>query len=509
MNNNFRQSVLGRPSPVGRPSLAGRQSLLGRPGSSIPRPTTTNATVHNHTGNTTIISSTSSGARLGSSILHSSRPSVNENVPFPIPLLKPQAIISCLADLSVSWTEEDVARPTPQKVLLACETFLEVAMGRQRDDCTLEDIQNTGVTIYPEFLLDSVRFHVFMHQLSNLMYEIGVTDFTSRDVTKPEAGRVCRILSAVINFAKFKEDRQGWFYQELRASEEIMETIDKHERDNEDLKIELETLRQKRLAEEPKIDEIKVANKSLASDLEIYKKKEMEVTRIKDEVSKERATLNEHYKELTGIMDKANKELAALQAQRVDVPETLEQDLISLPLTIQTTQAKVDQCQKQLQNRYAEVRDMESIPRDLSKLCNMLEDTQKLLEMSHRDRMKVDSTKAQIETETLTLESVQMNLDNTERQTKNLDDKSALYVEGQRQRRLDQDKELGVLETKRYECETALHESRKLLEEKRRRQTEIIQREEQWAKETTEAMDLLKHQFECYMAEILPALRLT
>jgi hypothetical protein len=75
------------------------------------------------------------------------------------------------------------------------------------------------------------------------MYEIGVTDFTSRDVTKPEAGRVCRILSAVINFAKFKEDRQGWFYQELRASDEIMETIDKHERDNEDLKIELEALR--------------------------------------------------------------------------------------------------------------------------------------------------------------------------------------------------------------------------------------------------------------------------
>jgi hypothetical protein len=76
-----------------------------------------------------------------------------------------------------------------------------------------------------------------------LLFEIGVTDFTSRDVTNPGAERVRRLLSAVINFAKFKEDRQEWFFQELRASDEIMEVIDKRERDNGELKIEIEALR--------------------------------------------------------------------------------------------------------------------------------------------------------------------------------------------------------------------------------------------------------------------------
>lgn len=75
------------------------------------------------------------------------------------------------------------------------------------------------------------------------MFEIGVTDFTSRDVTHPGADRVRRLLSAVINFAKFKEDRQEWFFQELRTSDDIAEIIDKRERDGEELKIEIEALR--------------------------------------------------------------------------------------------------------------------------------------------------------------------------------------------------------------------------------------------------------------------------
>lgn len=141
MNNNFRQSVLGRQSPAGRQSLTGRQSVLGRTGSGIPRPTSAAGSTLPSTGSTS--SNASSGVKLGSSLIHSSsRSSANEVFHFPI--LKPQAIISCLADLSVSWTEDDLTRPSPQKVLLVYETFLEVAMGRQRDDCSLEDLQNMG-----------------------------------------------------------------------------------------------------------------------------------------------------------------------------------------------------------------------------------------------------------------------------------------------------------------------------------------------------------------------------
>lgn len=39
------------------------------------------------------------------------------------------------------------------------------------------------------------------------MIVVGVDDFSLRDLIKPEPAHVRRILSAVINFAKFREER--------------------------------------------------------------------------------------------------------------------------------------------------------------------------------------------------------------------------------------------------------------------------------------------------------------
>ena len=128
--NNFRQSLMGRPSLAGRQSFAGRQSLMGRPGSSIPRPT----------------SSTNSNPKLSASDLHLPR-SAKEVYHFP--LLKLEAIVSCLKDVEVSSTEDELARPTPQKMLLVYETFLDIVTGKLRDDCTIDDIQSMDITAYP------------------------------------------------------------------------------------------------------------------------------------------------------------------------------------------------------------------------------------------------------------------------------------------------------------------------------------------------------------------------
>jgi len=41
------------------------------------------------------------------------------------------------------------------------------------------------------------------------MEQVGVDDFSLRDIVKPETAHVRRILSAVINFAKFREERMS------------------------------------------------------------------------------------------------------------------------------------------------------------------------------------------------------------------------------------------------------------------------------------------------------------
>ena len=45
------------------------------------------------------------------------------------------------------------------------------------------------------------------------MLKVGVFDFCLRDLTNPDAVRLRRILSGVINFAKFREERLLFFDQ--------------------------------------------------------------------------------------------------------------------------------------------------------------------------------------------------------------------------------------------------------------------------------------------------------
>ncbi|KAF8934003.1 kinetochore-associated Ndc80 complex subunit nuf2 [Dissophora ornata] len=461
---------------------------MGRSGSSIPRPT----------------GSTNSNSKLNASDLHLPR-SAKEVYHFP--LLKLEAIVSCLKDVEVSSTEDELARPTPQKMLLVYETFLDIVTGKLRDDCILDDIQSMDITAYPEFLIDGVRFYVFLYQLAGMMHEVGVSDFTSRDMTKPEAERVRRVLSAVINFAKFKEDRQGFFLDELKATEDIVMAIENSDREHEYLTMELETLKQRKLAQEPKVEEQKAINQHLDAELEVYKKREFETKKQKDEVIKERMALSERHKELTTALEKATKDLTALQAQRVDVPETLEQDLVQIPQSIFSVQTQIDQHRKQSQGRYADVERMESVPRDLAMVLEVMHDTMALLDNSQRDASGVDSVKSQIERESLTVSTCKTRLDQNERQTKNLEEKSASLMRTQQSRRTQQEMESMEQEKSRQEAEEKLMESRRALEEARRRQVEIIQREEKWAQEVAAAMENLKHQFECYGTEVLQALR--
>lgn len=54
---------------------------------------------------------------------------------------------------------------------------------------------------------------VDVHSRSKLMSKVGVESFSIRDLIRPEAPQVRRILSAIINFAKFREERMSVYEQ--------------------------------------------------------------------------------------------------------------------------------------------------------------------------------------------------------------------------------------------------------------------------------------------------------
>ena len=80
---------------------------------------------------------------------------------------------------------------------------------------------------FPELYEEAIGNLAFIRNLFKLMEASGVTDFNLRDMFKPEYSRTRRNISAVINFAKFREEK-------VAAYEEAMT---KQAQDNERLKV--------------------------------------------------------------------------------------------------------------------------------------------------------------------------------------------------------------------------------------------------------------------------------
>lgn len=59
------------------------------------------------------------------------------------------------------------------------------------------------------------------------MVEVGIDDFSFKDLIRPEGPRLRIILSAVINFAKFREEQLGVFEDFNRKSDELVEQRNK------------------------------------------------------------------------------------------------------------------------------------------------------------------------------------------------------------------------------------------------------------------------------------------
>lgn len=72
-----------------------------------------------------------------------------------------------------------------------------------------------------------VTFFWILPSRLKLMTEVGIDDFSLKDLIRPEGPRLRLHLSAIINFTKFREEQLAVFEDFSRRSEELVEQRNK------------------------------------------------------------------------------------------------------------------------------------------------------------------------------------------------------------------------------------------------------------------------------------------
>jgi len=144
---------------------------------------------------------------------------------YSFPELKSSEILQCMEDLRIPLSDQELNKPNPMIVQRILENFADIFMGIPKEQ--FGNVQPSfGVMEmleYPDLHMDSISLITFYRTILRLMLEVGVEDFSLRDLIRPEGPRLRLILSAVINFAKFREEQLIVFEDFSRKSEQIVE----------------------------------------------------------------------------------------------------------------------------------------------------------------------------------------------------------------------------------------------------------------------------------------------
>ncbi|RHZ24325.1 hypothetical protein DYB37_012190 [Aphanomyces astaci] len=137
---------------------------------------------------------------------------------YSFPVLKMTGIIQFIRDSKLSISEEDIKNCDPAAVRRFFEAFFEVILDISKDDLTQPALSGLSALQHPNLHESSVPELAFFRTSKKLLEACGVDDFTWRDIQKPTLKRLRYLLSAIINFSKFKEERKVHFDQYLKTT---------------------------------------------------------------------------------------------------------------------------------------------------------------------------------------------------------------------------------------------------------------------------------------------------
>ncbi|KAJ1935399.1 kinetochore-associated Ndc80 complex subunit nuf2, partial [Linderina pennispora] len=183
------------------------------------------------------------------------------------PTLNVQDILDVMNQMEISISEEDLEKPTPQRVFAWYEAFLFILKGVSLDAVDETSLDLSEITDYPESHSEDILLISFYQRMMVLLRQVGVEDFSLRDMLKPEPVRVKRILSSVCNFAMFRDDRMPVLEKYTAKADEEYERLQKMQAELAQVQAEIAKIRAQHERDIPQVNKLEEETKAMEKEI--------------------------------------------------------------------------------------------------------------------------------------------------------------------------------------------------------------------------------------------------
>eukprot|EP00850_Spirogloea_muscicola_P000885 SM000003S11130 [mRNA] locus=s3:1138193:1140561:+ [translate_table: standard] len=283
-------------------------------------------------------------------------------MPFTFPEITRKEILACMGDLEVPLSDGDLLKPTMEAIRPVYESVVTLLMGISREELHQPVFSAIDALEFPELHEESIACLAFNRAVTKLMYVAGVEDFTLRDLYKPEANRTMRNLAAIINFARFREERLDR-YQELQSkSDALLEKKQALEEANMQLAAELKQMEVARAAEEPAVAALEAETQDLVSQIAGLNKHQAQLAAEVRTLKQTATELSDKVANEKFLLLNARQEAVRLKAEIVESPEKLQRTLDELSSSVERERAAVGDAERR-------ARDLQSKLDCVAKVC--------------------------------------------------------------------------------------------------------------------------------------------
>ena len=250
---------------------------------------------------------------------------------FSFPLLKPPDILQCLYELEIRMSEEELNQCDKHResVRRVFEQLMEMCIGVTKEELAQPAFAGLQSLNYPELHEDSVSELAHFRAIHRVMEACGVHDFSVMDMLAPNHKRLKRQLSAVINFAKFREERIGLYAQLCAARDERLDTLQRTKNEAAELSARLATAKERANEDNAEIDALERENGGLEAEIERMNAQQLA---MRDEA----AALKQRSGELKAAIGAADAAQRDAEARR----ETLASQVVSSPARVRGEMAE-------------------------------------------------------------------------------------------------------------------------------------------------------------------------
>lgn len=389
--------------------------------------------------------------RPGNSSLNSRR--IHHVIPQDLfPLLDFKEISICLQSCDFIANEELVSRPTSQYIKTLLEQFLDSFMGLSadningmvrnvnRNDLSMTKTQDAQMEEEPENgesrieddddITSSVRL-ILLHRGAYEFFLIcGVNDFTLMDIMRPEPQRIRRILSAVVNYARFREENSVECEKLVSISEGNLEKLKGVQNENSRLSNQINDLKYKIEANETDegnkkatLKQINTYNSKLENELKKLKKNQEILTLEHSKYKDEKRRLIEKLEDHNYLIMESNKELDKLKSYLLSNPEIVTKIIEDLKTNLSEYQVNLADLESKNKNMTISIESFQLVEQELKNLFRILEEVLNDLTKEETSLDKLNKYQEFKEQQNLTLNDLNRQIQQVTRQLNNTEEK--------------------------------------------------------------------------------------